>query len=160
GRFFTELVPTLESQSSIGFDEIFEATRTHILRPPGMLALTARCFGLMDREIPTDTAIAFKMRRGHARSAAETRLERHLATLRPGDGIALLLQSYGLIVGMWQLIHPNERFGAAMEQPGLRMFKRDYEREVELALRALWSGTLSRNEAARAGKAPAVRRRT
>ena len=160
GRFFSELVRALETRESIGFDEIFEVTRTNILRPPGYLPLTSRCFGLMDREIPLDTAIAFKMRVGQALATAGPLLERHFAALRAGDGITLLLQSYGLIVGMWQLMHPNERFGAAMDQPGLRMFKRDYEREVEKALRALWSGMIARNESASPAKEPAARRRT
>jgi hypothetical protein len=43
-------------------------------------------------------------------------------------------------VGLWQLLHPNERFGAAMNRPELRLFKRDYEHDVEAALRSLWSG--------------------
>ena len=57
-------------------------------------------------------------------------------------GATLLLNSYGLIVGLWQLMHPNERFGSALERPELRILKRDYERDVEAALRALWTGSL------------------
>jgi hypothetical protein len=46
------------------------------------------------------------------------------------------------MVGMWQLLNPQQALGAALERPELRMFRVDYEREVELALRALWTGTL------------------
>ena len=66
-------------------------------------------------------------------------LERHF-DMPAGAGVALLLHSYGLIVGLWQLLHPNERFGSAMKRPELRLLDRDYEREIENALRALWSG--------------------
>ena len=75
-----------------------------------------------------------------------------------GGGVTLLQHSYGLIVGLWQLMHPIERFGTAMERAELAMFKRDYEREVEQALRALWAGTMGEAPArARAEEIPMTR---
>ena len=48
--------------------------------------------------------------------------------LPPGDGVCALCNSYGLMVGLWQLMHPNERFGAAtMQRPEMRVFHRDYK---------------------------------
>ena len=138
--FFTELTKRLAGPGPLDFDRIFEVTSKHLIRVPGYLALTSRCFGLMDREIPTETALAFKTRIGQSLTVAGEGLERHFPALEPGDGITLLLHSYGLIVGLWQLLHPNERFGAAMNRPELRMLKRDFERDIEAALRALWSG--------------------
>jgi len=139
-RFFAEVMRLLDGPGKIDFDAVFEVTRKHFIRAPGCLALTSRCFGLMDREIPLETALAFKMRVGHVLTVAGAGLERHFPALAPGDGITLLLHSYGMIVGLWQLLHPNERFGAAMNRPELRMFRRDFEREIEAALRALWTG--------------------
>lgn len=138
--FFTELIAHLDGTGPVDFDSIFEITQRHIIRGPGYLDLTSRCFGLMDREIPVDRALEFKARVGATLAAAGVRLEKHFPELRPGDGIAVLCNSYGLMVGMWQLMHPNERFGAAMQRPELRMLNRNYETEVERALRALWSG--------------------
>lgn len=139
-KFFAELIKRLAGPGPLDFDKVFEVTNRHFIRAPGYLSLTSRCFGLMDREIPTETALAFKVRVGHVLTVAGEGLERHFPALAPGDGITLLLHSYGLIVGLWQLLHPNERFGAAMNRPELRMFKRDFEREIEAALRALWTG--------------------
>jgi AcrR family transcriptional regulator len=139
-NFFAELIKRLEGPGPLDFDKVFEVTNRHFIRVPGYLSLTSRCFGLMDREIPNDTALAFKARVGHVLTVAGAGLERHFPTLGAGDGVTLLLHSYGLIVGLWQLLHPNERFGAAMNRPELRMFKRDFEREIEAALRALWTG--------------------
>jgi AcrR family transcriptional regulator len=150
--FFAALMKRLARPAPLGFDEIFSVTREHLIRAPGYLTLTSRCFGLMDREIPADTAMAFKARVGQVLSAAGAQLERHFPALGPGGGITLLLNSYGLIVGLWQLMHPNERFGSAMDRPELRMFKRDYEREIEKALRALWGGSM-------AGSAPPAARK-
>jgi len=141
-EFFARLVKLLESGKPVGFEEVLAIARKHIIRVPGYLSLTSRCFGMMDREIPLATAIAFKARIAAALATAGAGLERHFRALDPGGGATLLLNSYGLIVGLWQLIHPNERFGKALERPELRVLKRDYERDVEAALRALWTGAL------------------
>ena len=152
-EFFARLMRRLASPEPADFDAVFAITLRDLIRGPGYLSLTSRCFGLMDREIPTEAALAFKARVAATLQAAGTALERHFP-LAPGGGITMLLHSYGLIVGLWQLLHPNERFGKAMERPELKALKRDYEREIELALRALWNGSMRA-----AGPAPAKPRR-
>jgi AcrR family transcriptional regulator len=141
--FFGALMKLLGGAGPVGFDEIWSVTRRHIVRAPGYLALSSRCFGLMDRDIPTQTAISFKIRVGEALAEAGAGLERHFRELGPGTGVMLLQHSYGLIVGLWQLMHPIERFGDAVNRSELKMFRGDYERELEFALRALWSGTMA-----------------
>jgi len=140
--FFSELIALLERPGPHSFDAIFAVTRKHIIRGPGYLPLTSICFGLMDREISLERAVEFKVRVGDMLAEAGSRIERDFPDLAPGAGVALLCNSYGLMVGMWQLLNPNKRLGAALERPELRMFRVDYEREVEAALRALWTGTL------------------
>ncbi len=147
--FFAALIKRLESRRPAGFDEIWATTRENLVRRPGYLALSSRWFGLMDRDIPMEAAVAFKIRVGEALARAGASLERHFPELGKGGGVTLLQHSYGLIVGLWQLVHPNERFGAAMDREELAMFKRDYERELESALRALWNGTLGTARASR-----------
>ncbi len=156
--FFADLVAVLDAPGEVDFERVLQPTREHILRGPSYLPLTSICFGLMDREIPLERVLEFKARVGQLLAAAGGRLERHFPRLAPGDGIALLCNSYGLMVGMWQLLNPNKRLGAALEKPELRMFRVDYEREVELALRALWAGTLAR-EAAPAPSGPKPKRK-
>jgi AcrR family transcriptional regulator len=141
GQFFMHLMNKVAGPGPLDFDDVMAITRKHLIRAPGYLALTSRCFGMMDREIPLETAIAFKTRVAQVLSVAGAGLERHFA-LGEGGGVKILLHSYGLIVGLWQLLHPNDRFGKALERPELVLLKRDYETEVERALRALWSGTM------------------
>ena len=141
--FFAELIALLD-RPAVDFDSILGVTRKHIIRGAGYLPLTSRCFGLLDREIPAACGLEFKVRVAQLLSAAGTRLERHFPALRPGEGLALLCNSYGLMIGMWQVLNSNKRFGAAMQTPELRMMNRDFEREAEAALRALWTGTLAR----------------
>jgi len=144
--FFEELIALLD-RPAVDFDAILAVTRKHIIRSAGYLPLTSRCFGLMDREIPVACGLAFKVHVAQLLKAAGERLERHFPALGPGEGLALLCNSYGLMIGMWQVLNSNRRFGAAMQAPELRMLNRDFEREVEAALRALWTGTLMASSA-------------
>jgi AcrR family transcriptional regulator len=153
-RFFEELMKKLGEPGPFDFDDIFPVTNEHLIRVPGYLSLTSRCFGMMDREIPIDAAIAFKARVAAILAVAGAALERHFPALGAGQGVSLLLHSYGLIVGLWQLLHPNERFGRAMDHPDLRNLKRDYEKEIEQALRALWSGAMAAKQKVPAAKPP------
>jgi AcrR family transcriptional regulator len=141
--FFGELSKKLREPGPLDFDDIFAVTRDHMIRVPGYLALTSRCFGMMDREIPIETAVAFKARVAQILMAAGSGLERHFKGLGHGGGVVILMHSYALIVGLWQLVHPNERFGKAASRPELKLLMLDYETEVEKALRALWTGAMN-----------------
>ena len=138
-HFFRALMKKLAEPGPLDFDDIFPVTLANLIRLPGYLELTSRCFGLMDREIPKDTALAFKSRIASTLQGAGVHLDRHFR-MPAGAGVTLLLHSYGLIVGLWQLLHPNERLGRAMQRPELKVLHRDYEKEIEHALRALWRG--------------------
>jgi AcrR family transcriptional regulator len=142
-HFFAELMRVLAQRKAVTFDDVFTPTRDRLIRLPGYLELTSRCFALMDREIPKATAIEFKTRMAQTLTAAGAELERHFR-MPKGAGVTLLVHSYGLIVGLWQLLHPNERLGAAMKRPELRALNRDYETEIENALRSLWQGWIAR----------------
>ena len=142
-RFFTQLGKKLREPGPLDFDDIFPITRDHMIRVPGYLPLTSRCFGMMDREIPLETAIEFKARVAQFLMAAGDGLERHFKALGHGGGVLILMHSYALIVGLWQLVHPNERFGKAASRPELKLLMLDYEAEVEKALRALWAGAMN-----------------
>jgi AcrR family transcriptional regulator len=142
-RFFQALGKKLREPGPLDFDDIFPVTLEHMIRVPGYLPLTSRCFGMMDREIPLQAAIEFKARVAQILMAAGAGLERHFPALGPGGGILILMHSYALIVGLWQLLHPNERFGRATQRPELKLLMLDFEAEVEKALRALWAGAMN-----------------
>jgi AcrR family transcriptional regulator len=147
-HYFSALMRVLAQPGPVTFDDVFAPTLAHLIRLPGYLELTSRCFALMDREIPKATAIEFKTRMAQTLTAAGSELERHFE-MPAGSGVTLLVHSYGLIVGLWQLLHPNERLGAAMRRPALRALNRNYETEIESALRSLWQGWITRAKDAR-----------
>jgi len=141
--FFSHFMELMAADGPVGFDEIFAVAHKHFIAPPGALALTSWCFAMMDRGMPIEAAVAFKVRVGAVVGAAGTALERHFPTLKPGDGARLLQHSLSLIIGLWQFVHPNQRFARALDRAGAKVFMRDYDREIRAAIYALWSGTIA-----------------
>ena len=143
GAFFARFMELMASGAPIGFDEIFEVAHAHFIAPPGSLALTSWGFAMMDRGMPIEAAVAFKVRVGAVVGAAGTALEKHFPTLKPGDGARLLQHSLSLIIGLWQFVHPNQRFARALDRAGAKVYMRDYDHEIRAAIYALWSGTIA-----------------
>ena len=141
--FFARFMELMASGEPLGFDEIFAVAHAHFIAPPGSLALTSWCFAMMDRGMPVEAAVAFKVRVGAVVGAAGTALEKHFPTLKPGDGARLLQHSLSLIIGLWQFVHPNQRFARALDRAGAKVFMRDYDHEIRAAIYALWSGTIA-----------------
>jgi AcrR family transcriptional regulator len=153
-HFFDRFMALARGGGRVGFDEILAVAREHFVAAPGRLALASWCYAMMDREMPIEAAIAFKLRVGVRVAAAGDALEGHFASLTNGAGARLLQHSMAMMIGLWQFIHPNQRFARALDKSGLKVYMRDFDAEVERALRALWSGAI-----APVALSPAARRR-
>lgn len=142
-RFFVALLNLLNEKKPVAFDDMFAVVRKYMIEAPGFLPLAALCFGLMEKSVPIEAAAAHKQRIGNRLQVASIGLEQQFPQLRQGRSMALLMHSYGLIVGLWQMIHPSPLTEALSVDPSCNMFLRDYPAELEAALRALWNGHMA-----------------
>ena len=85
-----------------------------------------------------------------------TRLERIGATvetmypgLKKGEGARLLIRSYGLMLGLWQLTAPSPAREQLLARSELSVFRLDYLVQLEAALYALWRGTVDQGRGVR-----------
>lgn len=62
--------------------------------------------------------------------------------LKKGDGARLLIRSFGLMLGLWQLTAPTPTREKLLERAELAVFRLDYLGQLEAALYALWRGTV------------------
>ena len=62
--------------------------------------------------------------------------------LRRGDGARLLIRSYALMLGLWQLTAPSPAREQLLARNELAVFRLDYLVQLEAALFALWRGTV------------------
>src|SRR5512139_1855436 len=111
-EFFSAVIALVEARDPVRIEDMLRLTRRHLVEPPLVLPLAARCFGLMAHSVPVDAATAFKQRMAARLERAGAGLERHFPGLAPGDGVALLRRSYALIIGLWQMSAASGSEGA------------------------------------------------
>ena len=163
--FFAALTALVEGPGPVTLDAMIALTRQHLIAPPLLLQLAARCFGMMAQGIPPAAAAEYRQRVSDRLLRAGAGLERHFPELGPGGGARLLRHSYALIIGLWQM---SEAGGAtcmaeaepsptsqargvpcaAVSEPPPPAFAWRYDDELERALRALWGGSIERLSAA------------
>jgi len=142
--FFSALVTRLEQGPPLTLDAMMALTREHLM-DPRFLTLAARCFGLLPHGVPPEAALAFKQRMAERIARAGEGLRRHYPQLAPGEGVALLRESYALIIGLWQMSAegcPAAEGAPVAPQHVNVIVPLPYAVELERALRALWLGTL------------------
>lgn len=141
-RFFRVLIERLEQPGPASIDDVFAITLQHMVRSPTYLPLAGMCFGMMEKNISIDASNAFHERMAARLARAGTGVERKFPALGPGRGMLLLMHSYGLIIGLWQLAQKRHDGRLDKHHRAFDVFRWDYTTEIERALRALWAGSV------------------
>ncbi len=159
--FFTDLEARLGSEPPVSFEELFALTQRHMIERPSYLPLATLVLGLLEQSVPLEAATSFRAQM-HARLAnGGSALERAVG-LPAGEGAQFLHRAYALIVGLWQLnscgcLRELDTTAGSAERDA---FLIDYTADLERALRALWSGTITPAAAARNMRRPPNRNRS
>jgi AcrR family transcriptional regulator len=140
--FFAALTALVEGPWPVTLDAMIGLTRAHLIAPPLLLQLAARCFGMMAQGIPASAAAQYRQRVSDRLLRAGAGLERHFPELGRGGGARLLRHSYALIIGLWQMSEAGGARCMAAADPQPPAFAWRYDDELERALRALWGGTI------------------
>lgn len=113
---------------------------------PEFLPLAANCRGMLETNIGPEAALAYKQCVGVRLAQIGARLEVLFPTLAKGQGVGLLMASYALMIGLWQISDPPACLAAAMGRPDMRMFNVDLEKQLGAVLVNMWEGAILRHE--------------
>lgn len=141
-RMFDAIEASLAAPKA-GAQSAIRATLKFLRTNPEFLPLAVGCRSMLESNISTEAALQFKIALGQRLARIGARIEEIYPAFAAGQGVALLLSSYALILGLWQLADPPACLRAAMRRPDMRMFRIDYEKQLAEALSALWAGTAS-----------------
>ena len=116
---------------------VVEAIRQH----PSFLPLAIQC-PEFERNADLDVVAHCKAGIGARLQQIGAAMEITYPRLKKGDGARLLIRSYGLMLGLWQLTAPTPVRERLLERADLAVFRLDYLVQLEAALYALWRGTV------------------
>lgn len=139
--FFNALIERASQHKRMSFDDMMRLTRDHIVSVPAFLPLATLVAGLRHKGVTPEVAEAFDQRIAEQLMSAGGLLCQHFPLPEATSGVRLLMRSYALILGLWQLIGSDQPICAS---PGISaMLLPDYLSELDAALRALWQGALN-----------------
>jgi AcrR family transcriptional regulator len=139
---FDELEDALRAPRVDAAYHAVRATLHYLGAHPEFLPLATNCRGMLEANTSAQAALEFKLALGARLSAIGARIEELYPGLARGDGMALLMSSYALMIGLWQITDPPACLREAMQRPELSMFRIDFDKQLAAALLALWAGAV------------------
>lgn len=125
-------------------ESVVRAGLRYLRAHPEFYPLAANCRTMLDTNIGTEAALAFKVGIGTRLERLGRRIEELYPRLKAGEGAILLMNSYALIVGLWQQADTPQCLRAVMQRPEMRIFRLDFEKQLTAALLDLWDAAARR----------------
>jgi len=144
-RLFDAVGAALESPRASA-DVVARATIRFLRAEPGFLPLAATCRGMLENNVGEQAAVEFKLGLAARLVDLGARVERLFPGLARGAGVALLMNSYALMLGLWQMADPPACLRDALKRSDMRIFRIDFEKQLAAALLDLWEGAVRRSE--------------
>ncbi|MFZ5465846.1 MAG: TetR family transcriptional regulator [Pseudomonadota bacterium] len=137
--FFGRVAARAATPAPMDIEDMLDVLRRFLGDTPAFLPLASLIHGLLERHVPLEVGFEFEQRTQAGLLAAVDSLRPHF----PQVSLGLMLQSYGLILGLWQLMRPSPLKALMQERELYCVCTLDYLNMLETALRALWRGALS-----------------
>lgn len=112
---------------------------------PEFYPIAGNCRHMLDTNIGTEAAFAFKLGIARRLEPLGRRIEELYPGLARGDGAALLTNCYAMIIGLWQQADPPLSLRKVMQRPEMAIFRIDFEKQLVAALLDLWEGAERRS---------------
>lgn len=139
-----DLLPTLPAQGDAAAQAFAAAYCTLIRHDCTLLQLAVLVNTVLERNLPVEPTRRFKSILADGLHRAGALLAHRLPPAQTNAGAALLLQTYGLTIGLWQALdHPSGLAALIALEPGLRVLARDFHGELTQAVERLWRGALT-----------------
>ena len=138
--FFEMIIERARQSESepMEIQDMYKVVRRFLEETPVFLPLTTLVYGLLERQIPAETNFVYKERILNHLNKAVDALKPHFPTITA----QLMMQSYAMIIGLWQLLRPTPLKELIKDRLQDVACTDDYLIALESAINALWQGTL------------------
>ena len=145
-QFFDTLETLLARERSRPSLKRFNRNVVEAIRQnPAYLPLAIQCPSF-ERNTDLETVAQCKAGIGSRLQRIGATVETMYPLLKKGEGARLLIRSYALMLGLWQLTAPSPAREQLHARSELAVFRLDYQAQLEAALYALWRGTVDQGK--------------
>ncbi len=127
-------------KTDLSMSDLAQGLCEFVAANPKFMGLACSSNAILEQNVSRETAILFKRRLAAALAKVGNQAERVFPQLEEGKGTRLLLHSYALILGMWQLAEPPEMIKDVLACEELSLFQVDFQEQAVEAIINLWEG--------------------
>lgn len=127
-----------------GGESVVRAGLRYLRAHPEFYPLAGNCRHMLDTNVSTEAAFAFKAGVARRLEPLGRGIERLYPGMAPGEGAALLMNCYALIIGLWQQADVPACLRGVMNRPEMRILRIDFEKQLVAALLDLWEAAARR----------------
>jgi len=145
-EFMSRLLPVIVSlnPSPSLAPEVFATQYARVLAAvPDLMPLSSLHSRAFRTNLPVESLSRMNRNVGEGLSRAGDLLEQRLGCLSPGQGPYLLLQTWTLSAGLWQLMDIPDEVKNIPGDPIFTVFRRGFHAELEAAVAQLWRGAMT-----------------
>lgn len=139
--WFHEIDQAFEEE--IGLEGVLDTCCDYIAEHHTFMRLASIFNGILERNIDFQTALNFKTELRDRLIVTGKKIHSTYPDLGPEDAVKLLLRSFALCVGLWQIAEPAPILREVLKDKDLSILALDFDNEIKSALASLWYGSLS-----------------
>lgn len=128
--------------SGDSFDTLIESLIKHIRANPEFLPLASMSKSVLEQNLMLDCSVDFKRQLVTQFNETADKLEKVYPVFK-GKAQILLMRSYAMTLGLWQMLDWPTHLKPLLEEPGFEAFNVAFEEELKASLSLLWSASLS-----------------
>lgn len=131
GSFDESIMLTL-IDNSIGFME----------ENPLFMQLATMSTSVIEQNVDNKILLTHKNALATAIKESAHSLSQLVDSLSEEDAASLIVRTYAMLLGLWQLSHPSDKINKVLMSPSLQLLKPDFATTARDSLQQLWQATL------------------
>lgn len=136
---------TLPAQGGAAAEQFSRLYAQAVADTPDLLPLAGMTNAVLEKNLPVPAMLAFKKGLATGLDMAAASLSQSKLRLDRSEGIDLLLRTWSMTLGLWQTLDFPSELRSHLRRAPLQVFDRDFASELRQAVRAIWTGSLTRN---------------
>ncbi|MER2491813.1 TetR/AcrR family transcriptional regulator [Catenovulum sediminis] len=133
-------------------DEIINALCHYIESQPQFFQLASLSSSIIEQNVDSKILLEFKKRLVEIITSASKDLAQRLDLDEYETCAQLLMRSYAMLLGLWQVSHPPEKVAKTLDNPNLTLIQPEFGLEARDALAQLWHGYVGQKGAKSSGR--------
>lgn len=122
-------------------EQIVSALITYVLEHEYFIKLLAISTTVIERNINSDRLYTYKIKLQQMIFDLAEIIESRVTTIEIGQGSILLMRSYAILLGTWQVFEYPENMLALFEKEELIFFKTNFPEQLKNSLSSFWKGS-------------------